>query len=250
MLRCYWDGEETPSVETRSATSSAMAGACAATSARCRSPSTRPAASTATGRCRSAARAITIENLSDDEVTLYYQIDYTLTEVPSDARLLPRPVAAQQPAALQGGPHAPRRRARPGTTSAPTWPGASTTTAGGAKARSSSTSTATASSRPSAAPAPRTTSAAPGTSSTAGRVRRVLHAVPGPAAGDQAGRPLRQQQRFGMYRWHIMDPIRFERDLRVTIQALGWRSSSVPSTSRSSALPKSPVQRLCYNRDR
>ncbi len=30
--------------------------------------------------------------------------------------------------------------------------------------------------------------------------------------------------RFGMYRWHIMDPIRFERDLRVTIQALGWRS--------------------------
>ncbi len=32
------------------------------------------------------------------------------------------------------------------------------------------------------------------------------------------------QQRFGMYRWHIPDPIRFESDLRVTIQALGWRS--------------------------
>jgi hypothetical protein len=32
------------------------------------------------------------------------------------------------------------------------------------------------------------------------------------------------QQRFGMYRWHIMDPVRFESDLRVTIQALGWRS--------------------------
>lgn len=31
-------------------------------------------------------------------------------------------------------------------------------------------------------------------------------------------------QRFGMYRWHIYDPIRFETDLRVTIQALGWRS--------------------------
>lgn len=31
-------------------------------------------------------------------------------------------------------------------------------------------------------------------------------------------------QRFGMYRWHITDPIRFEKDLRVTIQALGWRS--------------------------
>jgi hypothetical protein len=34
----------------------------------------------------------------------------------------------------------------------------------------------------------------------------------------------RSQQRFGMYRWHIPDPIRFEKDLRVTIQALGWRS--------------------------
>ena len=32
------------------------------------------------------------------------------------------------------------------------------------------------------------------------------------------------QTRFGMYRWHIMDPVRFEQDLRVTIQALGWRS--------------------------
>ena len=31
------------------------------------------------------------------------------------------------------------------------------------------------------------------------------------------------QQRFGMYRWHILDPIRFETDLRVTMQALGWR---------------------------
>jgi len=29
------------------------------------------------------------------------------------------------------------------------------------------------------------------------------------------------QQRFGLYRWHVMDPIRFQTDLRVTIQALG-----------------------------
>ncbi|HTL28012.1 MAG TPA: glycoside hydrolase family 172 protein [Tepidisphaeraceae bacterium] len=32
------------------------------------------------------------------------------------------------------------------------------------------------------------------------------------------------QTRFGLYRWHLADPIRFEKDLRVTIQALGWRS--------------------------
>ncbi|MGI5893281.1 MAG: glycoside hydrolase family 172 protein [Candidatus Merdivicinus sp.] len=34
----------------------------------------------------------------------------------------------------------------------------------------------------------------------------------------------RSQQRFSMYRFHITDPIRFENDLKVTIQALGWRS--------------------------
>ncbi|MCA9430611.1 MAG: DUF2961 domain-containing protein, partial [Candidatus Omnitrophica bacterium] len=34
----------------------------------------------------------------------------------------------------------------------------------------------------------------------------------------------RSQQRFGMYRWHILDPIRFQKDLTVTIQALGWRN--------------------------
>jgi hypothetical protein len=32
------------------------------------------------------------------------------------------------------------------------------------------------------------------------------------------------QQRFGMYRWHIPDPIHFATRLRVEIQALGWRS--------------------------
>lgn len=31
-------------------------------------------------------------------------------------------------------------------------------------------------------------------------------------------------QRFGLYRWHIADPIRFDKGLTVTIQDLGWRS--------------------------
>ena len=30
-------------------------------------------------------------------------------------------------------------------------------------------------------------------------------------------------QRFGLYRWHVTDPIRFEKNLKVTIQSLGWR---------------------------
>lgn len=32
----------------------------------------------------------------------------------------------------------------------------------------------------------------------------------------------RSQQRFGMYRWHLRDAIRFHEDLRVTVQDLGW----------------------------
>lgn len=34
----------------------------------------------------------------------------------------------------------------------------------------------------------------------------------------------RSQQRFGLYRWHITDPVRFGSELHVTMQALGWRS--------------------------
>lgn len=33
----------------------------------------------------------------------------------------------------------------------------------------------------------------------------------------------RSQFRFGLYRWHITDPVYFENRLRITIQALGWR---------------------------
>ena len=41
------------------------------------------------------------------------------------------------------------------------------------------------------------------------------------------GYPLYQREpgevpRHGIYRWHVLDPIRFKRDLKVTVQALGW----------------------------
>lgn len=48
-----------------------------------------------------------------------------------------------------------------------------------------------------------------------------------PYAGFYAFKPdglWQSQMRLGMYRWHITDPIRFEKDLKVTIQAIGWRS--------------------------
>ena len=34
----------------------------------------------------------------------------------------------------------------------------------------------------------------------------------------------RANTRFGMYRWHIPDPVRFRDGIRVTVQDLGWRS--------------------------
>lgn len=33
----------------------------------------------------------------------------------------------------------------------------------------------------------------------------------------------KSQQRFSLYRWHLCDPVYFEEDIRITIQALGWR---------------------------
>ena len=85
--------------------------------------------------------------------------------------------------------------------------------------------------RPSAAPAPRTISAAPIISTPARSIPtfpRAYIEFTTPYSGmPQVIRPdgtYQSQQRFGLYRWHIMDPIRFESDLRVTIQALGWRT--------------------------
>jgi hypothetical protein len=61
------------------------------------------------------------------------------------------------------------------------------------------------------------------------------------------------QTRFSLYRWHVVDPVRFERDLRVTIQALGWRSGGryLPLQDDISsvafwyqALPTSPFPKL------
>jgi hypothetical protein len=47
-------------------------------------------------------------------------------------------------------------------------------------------------------------------------------------------------QRFGLYRWHIMDPVRFENDLKVTIQDLGWHKGG-------RYLPqKSDISSVCF----
>ena len=47
-------------------------------------------------------------------------------------------------------------------------------------------------------------------------------------------------QRFGLYRWHIMDPVRFEKDLKITIQDLGWRQGG------RYLAQKSDIASVCY----
>lgn len=33
------------------------------------------------------------------------------------------------------------------------------------------------------------------------------------------------ERRYGQYRWHVMDPVRFADDLKVTLQSLGWEGA-------------------------
>lgn len=35
------------------------------------------------------------------------------------------------------------------------------------------------------------------------------------------------EQRFGLYRWHITDPVRFKKDLKITLQCLGWKEGGL-----------------------
>ena len=79
--------------------------------------------------------------------------------------------------------------------------------------------------RRSAAPAPRTTSVARGTSTCRGQGYATYST---PYLGlHQVLRPdglYASQQRFGMYRWHLPGRSPFASRLRVDVQALGWRS--------------------------
>jgi hypothetical protein len=47
-------------------------------------------------------------------------------------------------------------------------------------------------------------------------------------------------ERFGLYRWHVMDPVRFDTDLKITIQDLGWHSG------RRFLQQKSDISSVCF----
>ncbi|HLN73314.1 MAG TPA: glycoside hydrolase family 172 protein [Prolixibacteraceae bacterium] len=166
---------------------------------------------------------ITMENINDkDPMTLYYQIDYTLTEVPADA----------------GYFHAQFRRSNPNTTS-------DYTIIDNIKGKGQYVGTYLAwgvnnngwwgegeikffmdgdSKFP--------TICGTGTEDyfcgsynfdRNGQYKEFCTPYSGLCQVIRPDGVYKSQQRFGLYRWHIKDPIRFEKDLKVTIQDLGWR---------------------------
>lgn len=224
IIRIYWDGETTPSVEAPVGDFFCMGwGQYAPLSslAVCVNPGsafncywTMP--------FRKSCK-ITMENILDEEMTLYYQIDYTLTDVPEDAAYF----------------HAQFRRTNPNLTS-------DYTMIDGIKGKGHYVGTYMAwgvnnngwwgegeikffmdgdSKFP--------TICGTGTedyfcgSYNFDRNGKYNEFCTPYAGLHQVIRPdglYTSQQRFGLYRWHIADPIRFEKELRITIQDLGWKN--------------------------
>jgi hypothetical protein len=226
ILRMYWDGEETPSVEVPVG-DFFCSGWCQRANITSLAVNVNPAGGF---NCywempfRKSAR-ITLENIGDEATTVYYQVNYTLTEVPEDAAYF----------------HAQWRRSNPlpykgvhtlldgvqgwgqyiGTYIA--WGVNNNGWWGEGEIKFFMDDD-----------DEFPTICGTGTEDYFGGAWNFEHpkgeygVFSGPYTGlPQVIKPdglYQAQQRFGMYRWHITDPVRFERALRVTIQALGWRS--------------------------
>ncbi len=228
VLRIYWDGEETPSVETPIGDFF-----CSGWCERVNIASLPIAVNPAGGfnsywemPFRKSAR-ITVENLSPDPVepALYYQVTYTLTEIPEDRayfhaqwrRSNPLPYQTDHVLldGVQGNGHYVGTYLAWGVNNNGWWG------EGEIKFYMDGDGD-------------WPTICGTGTEDYFGGAWNFEHPLGqyGTFSTPYLGMPqvikpdglYRAQQRFGMYRWHVMDPIRFQSDLRVTIQALGWRA--------------------------
>ena len=227
ILRMYWDGEETPSVEapvgdffcsgwTERVNISSLA-VCVNPAGAFNSYWEMPFHKNA---------LITIENLGEEPVVVYYQINYTLTEIPADSATFHAQFRRSNPLPYQevhtlldgvkGQGHYVGTYLAWGVNNNGWWgEGEIKFYLDGDKDLQPSI-------------------CGTGTEDYFGGAwdfempQGTYCTFTSPYSGlAQVIKPdglYRSQQRFGMYRWHIMDPIRFEEDLRVTIQALGWRS--------------------------
>lgn len=226
VLRMYWDGEETPSVEVPIGDFFANGWG-----VRCNIASLPVAVNPAGGfnaywemPFRQRAR-ITIENLSPDPVNgFYYQIDYTLTDVPEDRAYFHAQWRRNNPLpygevhtlldGVEGQGHYVGTYLAWGVNNKGWWgEGEIKFYLDGDKDFPTICGT--------------------GTEDYFGGAWNFEHPKGeyGVYSTAYLGMPqvikpdglYQSQQRFGMYRWHVMDPIRFTGDLRVTIQVLGWR---------------------------
>ena len=227
ILRMYWDGETTPSVEVpvgdffasgwgRYAQVNSLAVAVNPGSA-FNSYWTMP--------FRTSAR-ITMENIAPEAMTLYYQVDYTLTTIEDDAayfhaqfrRVNPLPYKEVYTIldGARGEGHYVGTHVSWGVNNSGWW--------GEGEIKfymDGDTDFAT-------IVGTGTEDYFCGSYNFENRETRQYQEFSTPYTGmPLVIRPdgvYQSQQRFSLYRWHIMDPIRFARDLRVTIQALGWMS--------------------------
>jgi hypothetical protein len=169
-------------------------------------------------RCR-----MTLENLADEQTSCYYQVDYTLTDVPDDAayfhaqfrRVNPLPYKDVYTIldGVKGKGHYVGTYLAVGVTNNGWWG------EGEIKFYIDGDN-------------PHPTIAGTGTEDYFGGAydwdvngQYVTYTTPflGMHQVVRSDGMYKSQMRFAMYRWHIMDPVRFDSDLRVTIQALGWR---------------------------
>lgn len=227
ILRVYWDDEETPSVECPVGDFFAMGWGTFAPLVSlpvCVNPGSAfncywemPFRS----RCR-----ITWENIAPDDMVLYYQIDYALTEVPEDAAYFHAQFRRTNPLpykdvytildGVQGHGQFVGTYMAWGANNTGWWgEGEIKFYLDGDTYYPTNCGTGT-------------EDYFCGSYNFENQATKQYQEYSTPYAGlHQVIRPdgvYRSQTRFGMYRWHIADPVRFETDLRITIQALGWRN--------------------------
>lgn len=226
ILRMYWDGEQTPSVEVPVGDFFAMGWGKYA-------PITSHAICVNPGSAfnsywpmpfRKGAR-LTLTNIDDKPMTIYYQIDYTLAEVPTDAayfhaqfrRVNPLPMKEVYTIVdgIKGRGHYVGTYMAWGVNSNGWWgEGEIKFFMDGDQQFPTIAGTGT-------------EDYFCGSYNFENKEKRQYEEFTTPYSGlAQVIKPdglYQSQQRFGLYRWHLTDPIRFEQDLKVTIQALGWK---------------------------
>ncbi len=227
ILRFYWDGETEPSVEVPVGDFFACGWgeyAQVSSQAVCVNPGSA-------FNCywvmpfRKSCK-ITIENLDVEKMTLYYQINYTLTDIPKDAAYFHAQFRRVNPLpykevftildGVKGWGHYVGTYMAWGVNNNGWWgEGEIKFYIDGDKAFPTICGTGT-------------EDYFCGSYGFINPTTKEYQAYTTPYAGmPQVIKPdgvFKSQTRFGLYRWHIMDPVRFEKDLRITIQALGWRS--------------------------